>query len=218
MARRTLPTVTALVTSAALLLTACGGGGGDDSSDRIEGAGKEGDKAAASASPSKAPNQPDLTLPSDLDLSFDFAKPSDPKHAAALDSAQNYIRALNHGIVKQDAEDPAYKFYSTSDAAQYAKSQIQAWIKGNWTPTGKDVYSKSQVSPVGGGKNVRATFCRNQAEYFSKKIKTGKTNRTDENLDSYQRFSLLMTPPDATSKVWQVRQIRVEGRVEECKS
>lgn len=215
MARRTLPVATALVASATLLLTACGGGG-DDSSDKIEGAGQG--SAKPSASESKASDQPDLALPSDLELSFDFAKPSDPKHAAALDSAQNYIRALNHGIVKQDAEDPAYKFYSTSDAAGYAKSQIQAWIKGNWTPTGKDRYFKSEVSPVGDGKNLRAGFCRNQADYFSKKIKSGKINRTDENLDSYQKFSLLMTPPDKASKVWQVQQIRVEGRVKECKS
>lgn len=217
-ARRSLPTAAALTVGTALLLTACGGGG-DDSSDKIEGAGGGSDKPSASASASADADRPDVSVPKDLDLVFDFSKPSNPKHAAALADAENYIRALDHGIAKQDPDDPAYKFYSGDpQPTQYAKSQIEAWVKDGWTVTGRDRYSRATTKDVGGGKRVLVTFCRNQSEFFSKKVKTGKVNRTEESLNSYQRFNLLMAPSKDSSSVWRAHQIVVKGKVEECKA
>ncbi|MEU3740525.1 hypothetical protein AB0E78_26110 [Streptomyces sp. NPDC032198] len=217
MARRTLPALTALtalVTSATLLLSACGGGG-SDSSDEIEGAGKGSTKP--SASPSKDDGSPDLSVPKDLNLVFDFSKPSDPKQAAAVDNAANYIRALKHGIAQQDENDPAYKYYSAAQAAQYAKTQIKTWVKGGWVPTGTDRYFKPQATELGEGKAVLVTFCRNQAKSFSKDIKGGKIHYGKESLDSYQKFSVLMSPPKSDAKVWKAQTIEVQGRVKECR-
>lgn len=217
MARRTLTTAAvAFTASAALLLTACGGSD-DSSSDNIKGADKGSDSPSASASGASNVKRPDVSVPKDLDLVFDFDKPSDADHAAALEDATNYIRALDHGIAQQDADDAAYQFYSTGGAEKYAKSQIEAWVKGGWTVTGTDRYFNADVAPVGDGKPVLVTFCRNQAKFYSKKIKTGKTNYTEENLDSYQKFSLLMSPSTTSSQVWQARQIEVQGKVKECK-
>ena len=48
-----------------------------------------------------------MTVPDDLNLVFDFAKPSDARSATALADAENYIRAPDHDIAAQDPEDPA---------------------------------------------------------------------------------------------------------------
>jgi hypothetical protein len=214
-ARRALPiTAAALTTTAALLLTACGG---SESPDDIKGADKESGSPSASASSATPADRPELSLPKDLKLVFDFDRPSDADHAAALDDAANYIRALDQGIAQQDPEDPAYRFYSTGGAQKYAKSQIEAWVEGGWTVTGEDRYFDATVEPVGEGKPVLVSFCRNQAKFYSKKIKTGKINYTEESLNSYQKFSLLMSPSEKSPSVWQARQIEVRGKVEECK-
>jgi hypothetical protein len=216
-ARRTVTTAAvAFTATATLLLTACGGGGDDSSSDKIKGA--DTGTSSPSASAPAGGDGPDVSLPKDLNLVFDFSKPSDAKQAAALADAENYIRALNHGIVQQDPNDPAYQYYSDSQAAQYAKSQIQTWVKGNWTPTGTDKYYGANVTTLSGGKRVLATFCENQAKFYSKEIKTGKILYTEENLDSFQKFSLLMYPPSGSSKAWKARVIEVAGKAKECQA
>lgn len=214
MARRTLPVATALLASATLLLTACGGGG-DDSSDKIEGAGQG--SAKPSASSSADGKGPDISVPKDLKLVFDFDKPSDPKQAKAVDNAANYVRALKHGIVQQDVNDPAYQYYSGAQASRYAKTQIKAWIDGGWVPTGTDRYYTSEATELSGGKAVLVTFCRNQAKSFSKDIKGGKIHYSKESLASYQKFSLLMSPPRGEDKIWKAQKIEVQGRVKECR-
>jgi hypothetical protein len=210
-----MPIVATLVASATLLLTACGSGGDDKSPDDIEGVGKGSSKP--SASPSADDGSPDVSVPKDLKLIFDFSKPSDPEQAAAVDNAANYIRALKHGIAQQDANDPAYKYYSAAQAASYAKTQINTWIKGGWVPTGTDRYFKSEAAELSGGKAVLVTFCRNQAKSFSKDIKGDKIHYGKESLDSYQKYSVLMSPPQGDAKVWKAQTIEVQGRVKECR-
>ena len=222
MARHTLSvtvtvTVTTLTATAALLLGGCGGGDGDSSPGGIKGAGSASASAAASASASVSVSAgaPDVSVPDDLDLVFDFAKPSDARSAAALADAENYIRALDHGIAAQDPEDPAYKYYSDGPAAEYAKSQIKAWVKGSWTVTGTDQYSNAETTTLS-NKNVVVTFCRNQAKFYSKEIKTGKILYTEESPSSYQKFTLLMNPPSGSSQAWKAMAVEVKGEVEEC--
>ncbi|MGD1223331.1 hypothetical protein AB9Q10_33460 [Streptomyces krungchingensis] len=218
MSRRALTTAAAALTATtALLLTACGGGD-DKSSDDIKGADTGSTSPSASASGGSQAGRPDVSVPKDLDLVFDFDTPSDAKHAAALADAQNYIRALDHGIDKQDPEDPAYQFYSDGSASQYAKSQIQAWVKGGWTVTGTDKYYDAETNAVGKGKRVLVSFCRNQAEFFGKEIKTGKVLRTKESLSSYQKFTMMMFPPSGSSPAWKAQVIEVKGKAKECQA
>jgi hypothetical protein len=214
-ARRALTTTAAVfATTAALLLTACGGGGGT-SADDIKGAGTGTD--SPSASPSAASGRPDVSLPSDLKVEFDITKPSDTRHAAALDNAQNYILALNHGITAQNPDDPAYRFYSLGSATKYAKAQIQAWVDDDWTATGSDSYYRGRTDDVGTSDGVLVTMCRDQSKFYGKNVKTKKIRYTKESLNDFQEFRLLMKPPQGSQKVWKVLQIEVQGRVEDCR-
>ncbi|MFE5599926.1 hypothetical protein ACFQ8O_12140 [Streptomyces coelicoflavus] len=220
MARSALTMTAATFTAAAaLLLTACGG---DDSSpDDIEGAetGTASPSASASTPGTADVKRPDVSLPEDLKLVFDFEKPSDADAAAALGDAANYIRALNHAITEQNVKDPAYGFYSAAGAARYAESQIQEYVDGGWTLTGEDRYYQAETSPVGEGKKAKSilvTFCEDQSKAYGKEVKTGKVHRTEESLTSYQKFSLLMAPQQ-NSPVWRAQQITVEGKATECR-
>jgi hypothetical protein len=216
-ARHTVTTAAALAASAALLLTACGGSD-DKSSDDIKGADKGSSSPSASASATTGGDGPDLGLPKDFKLVFDFDKPSDAKHAAALADAQNYVRAMYHGIVAQDPEDPAYQYYSDAQGAQYVKSQIQAAVKGGWTITGTDKYYDAETTTLSGGKRVLVTFCENQAKAYSKEIKTGKVLRAEENPDSYLKQRLLMVPSSGSPQIWKVQVIEVLGKAKECQA
>ncbi|UOB10983.1 hypothetical protein MQE23_18725 [Streptomyces sp. HP-A2021] len=215
MARRALTTTAAVFTAtAALLLSGCGGGN-DKSPDDIKGA--DTDAGSPSASASAVAGRPDVSLPSDLEVEFDITKPSDTRHAAALDGAENYILALNHGITAQDPEDPAYKFYSLGNATKYAQSQIQAWVDDDWTATGTDSYYQGKTDDVGTSKGVLVTMCRDQGKFYGKNVKTKKIRYTKPSLNDFQEFRLLMKPPQGSQKVWKVLQIEVEGRVEGCR-
>ncbi|MCX4548994.1 hypothetical protein [Streptomyces sp. NBC_01500] len=217
MARRTPTIAAALAVGAAVLLTACGGSSDNSSSDKIKGAGEGSKSPSASASTSTGDGRPDVSVPADLHLNFDFDKPSDAAKAGAVADAENYIRALKHGIVKQNPDDPAYQFYSGPAASRYAKSQIQAWVKGGWTPTGTDHYFNAEANPVGASKSLLVTFCRDQAKSFGRSVKTGKIKYVSESLDDYEKFSLLMAPSKENSKLWKTQQIEVQGRVKECR-
>ncbi|MFJ8336415.1 hypothetical protein [Streptomyces sp. NPDC094437] len=215
MARRALPTITTAFTVAAALLLAGCGGGDDASSGGIEGADTGSGSPSASASANSS--GPDVSLSKDLKLDFDFAKPSDAKHAAALTSAENYLRALNHGFIKQDPDDPAYQYYSSGQAADYAKQQIQSWVKGGWTPVGTDKYYDEDITDLS-SQRILVTFCRNQEKFYGKEIKTGKVLYTGKSLINYQKFSLAMGPASGSgsSQVWKTQIIQVQGKVKEC--
>jgi hypothetical protein len=221
LARRALTTTAvALTASAALLLTACGGGS-DKSSDDIKGAdtGSSSPSPSASASDTANVNRPDVSVPKDLDLVFDFEKPSDPDSAAALEDAANYIRALNHGITKQDPEDPGFQFYSAGRAAQYANSLIKEYVDGGWTLTGKDRYYQAETNTTGETKKVkmvRVTFCEDQSKVYGKEVKSGKIRYTKESLADYEKFTILMALAQG-SPVWRAQQITVEGKAQECR-
>ncbi|MEU1938607.1 hypothetical protein ACH49O_32190 [Streptomyces coeruleorubidus] len=214
-------TAAGLTVAAALLLTACGGGG-DRSSDGIEGAGKGAGRPSASASgPASADvERPDVSVPKDLYLVFDFEKPSDQDSAAALEDVANYLRALNHGITKQDPADPAFRFYSSGQAAQYAHSQIKEYVDGGWTLTGTDRYYDAEISPRDETekiKTVSVTFCEDQSKVFGREVKSEKVHRTKESLASYQKFTLLMASVK-DDPVWRAQRITVEGEAAACKA
>jgi hypothetical protein len=219
-ARRALPvTAAAFAISAALLLSACGGGD-DSSSDDIKGAdtASGSPSASASASASPAADRPDVSLPEDLDLVFDFEKPSDADSAAALGDAENYIRALNHGIAQQDPSDPAYQYYSAGDAARYANTQIKEYVKGGWTLTGKDRYYRAETSAAGDSKTVklvRVAFCEDASKVYGKEVKGGKILHTEESPDDFLKFSLVMASAKG-SPVWRAQQITVTEKATEC--
>ncbi|MEU6480696.1 hypothetical protein ABZ858_28225 [Streptomyces sp. NPDC047017] len=220
MARRARTATTAALTvTAALLLSACGGGSEAKSGD-IKGAETGAGSPSASVPATAGGSGPDISVPKDLKLDLDFDKPSDTKQSAALTDAQNYLRALVHGLAAQNPDDPGYQYYSVSggQAAQYAKSQIQSWVKGGWTPYGTDRYYDGNITTLSGGKRVLVKFCENQAKFYGKEIKTGKILYTKESLNSYLKYSLLMMPPSGSSTNWKASVIEVVGKAKECQA
>ncbi|MET7509552.1 hypothetical protein [Streptomyces albidoflavus] len=129
--------------TAAVVLTGCGGGQAEPD---------DGEESGAAAS---AGARPGLDLPDDVELSFASDTPSDARHAAALGDAENYLRALAHGIVAQAPEDDAYRFYSEGQAARYAEEQIRQWVDGEWTATGKDRYHRAKTADIGDFRECR---------------------------------------------------------------
>lgn len=206
--RLAFPVLTAL---AALVLAGCG----SEAAAPPE-TGQAGGPTPANSGEAKD-DRPDISLPGDAVMVVDKGQPSEAAHQPALDDAFRFLQAMRHGIVAQDPDDAAYQYYSTAGAARYARGQIEQWVKGGWTPTGKDQYYDTGTSSVGEGKGVLVTFCRDQSQTFSKSLESGEVHRTEKSPKSFQKYSVLMREKQGESGVWQAGRIEVQGEAKECR-
>ncbi|MEV5955602.1 hypothetical protein AB0M11_17830 [Streptomyces sp. NPDC051987] len=223
MKRRTLPIATALAATATLLLTACGGGNNSSKdNDKIAGADTSATKAPSpSASNTTADiDRPTMTFPPDFKMAFDITKPSDAKESAALGDAENFVRAINYGIVRQDAEDAAYKFYSTAGgtAQSYAKKQIKQYIDGGWTVTGIQRYSQGKVELAADGKRASVSFCDDDSKFYGKEVKSRKILKTSPSDKDYYYFEIVMTASQEAQGLWTAADIEVQTEATQCKA
>lgn len=208
------------------MLAACGGGGDSSKADdEIKGAGTEASASASvSASPSAsadvgAIDRPKMSFPSDVTLVFDRTAPSDPDQAAALTDAENFVRAIKYGIVQQDAEGAAYKFYSEplSAAQTYAQDQIQKRIDAGVTITGKQYYSGSKVELGADGKSALVSFCDDDTKFYSKDLKTKKVHYTEPSVSDYYFYEIAMIRSEQPKGLWRAKEIQVESEAAQCK-
>ena len=221
---RTLPVTTAsLAVIAALLLSGCGGDGDDGSGkDKIAGADQGGAKKSQSpsASADKAAHidRPEMKFPSDVELAFDKTNLSDHDEAAALNDAQEFARAIEYGIVKQDANDAAYKFYSDygSPAYTYAKEQIKKHVDAGYTVTGVRRYTKQKVETIAKKKTIAVTFCTNDNKLFGKEVKSEKVLRTKPSVKDYSLWQISMKASKNTKGLWRANLIKVESEAQQC--
>ncbi|MFE6722116.1 hypothetical protein ACFVDU_31555 [Streptomyces albidoflavus] len=204
--RLTFPVLTVL---AALVLTGCGGEAAEPQE-----SGQTGGAAPVKSGEADG-ERPDIGLPEDAVMEVDKGQPSEAAHQPALDDAFRFIQAMRHGIVAQDPDDAAYQYYSTAGAARYARGQIEQWVKGGWTPTGKDRYYDARTASAGEG--VLVTFCRDQSQTFSKSLESGEVHRTEKSLKSFQKYSVLMREKPDEAGVWQAGRIEVRDEAEECR-
>ncbi|KUL54732.1 MULTISPECIES: hypothetical protein [unclassified Streptomyces] len=216
------PIVVSLTAAAALTLTACGGGDGDSGNDKIAGAEDSAKKESASpaqkADKAADIDRPEMTFPSDVKLVFDKANLGDQDQIAALNDARNYARAIEHGIVEQDADDAAYKFYSEygSPAYTYAKDQIKKHIDAGYTVTGERRYTKPKVQTVDKKKTIAVTFCTNDNKLFGKEVKGGKVLRTEPSLKDYSYWQISMSAAKNTKGLWRADLVKVESEAQQC--
>ncbi|MFH8368633.1 hypothetical protein [Streptomyces sp. NPDC018031] len=219
MGRRTLSALAAAAATA-LLIAGCGGSE-DTKDDKIKGADKGG-TSSSSPTPRKTvaadPDAPKVSFPDDFEFITEFDQPADPKQAAALDGAVNFVRGIKHGITRQDVKDPVHTYYSDpmGTAPTYARDQITKHIKGGWTLTGKDRFTRPEVRLAKGGKQAAVTFCEDQSQMFGKEVKSGKILRTEPSDKDYYYFEVTMVPV-AKSTVWQANSITVNGEATQCK-
>ncbi|MGB8944115.1 MAG: hypothetical protein WCD21_28370 [Streptomyces sp.] len=211
-----------LAAAAALLLSGCGGGDDKDSGkDKIAGADDGGKKSASPGDEkSDAPkiDRPEMKLPSDVDIVFDKANVSDPDKAAAATDAENFVLSIRHGIVKQDVEDAAYKFYSEyqGPAFKYAKDQIKKNVDAGYTVTGEQHFTGTKVEVVKNKKSAVVSFCSDATKFFSKEVKTEKVHRTKPSVTDFASWEILMTASDSSKGLWRAKQAQVRDGAEEC--
>ncbi|MGW3497014.1 hypothetical protein [Streptomyces sp. NPDC001020] len=222
--RRVLPAAVSLTAAAALLLTGCGGGGEKSDGDKIAGTG---DAASQSASPTPSPSAaapsvkgPDMAFPADVKITFPAADVTDPAQVAAARDAANFIRSFHYGIVKQDPDDAAYKFYSEylSPAFKYAKGQIKADVDDGYTISGELRFSRTKVAMAGNKATAVVSFCSDASKFYSKQVKTGKVDVTTPSVRDYTSWQILMAPSKSAKGLWKARQTQVRDGVEECRS
>ncbi|MFD4477478.1 hypothetical protein ACFWPU_15385 [Streptomyces sp. NPDC058471] len=212
-----------LAAAAALLLSGCGGGDDKDSGkDKIAGADEGGKKSASpGGKKSDAPvvDRPEMKFPASVQLVFDKANVSDPVQTAAATDAENFVKSIRYGIVKQDTEDAAYKFYSEyqSPAFKYAKDQIKQRVDKGFTISGEMRFTDVKVQPVKSKKSAVVTFCSDSSKLYSKEVKTKKVHHTEASISDFDSWQVLMTASDSNKGLWRAKQVEVATEAKECR-
>lgn len=222
--RRSLPVAAALAATAALLLTACGSGDNKASdNDKIAGADQESATPSASASASGAPTEDkpdgvDVSLPKGMDLTmvFDWDKPKDKNEAEAMEDAANFLRAIYRGIGNRTTNDAAVVAYSTGDGLHYAKTQINAWIKGGWTTSGTERHYDVTTRSASNANSVEVAFCVDSSKFYGKEIKTGKVLKTEPSLADFDYFRIIMAKAPTADGLWQASKVYVQTKAAKC--
>lgn len=220
--RHALPVAVSLTAAAALLLTGCGSGGKKSNEDKIAGVGS-GASHSVSPTPSAATptvKGPDMPFPADVKIDFPAAGVTDPKQAAAARDAANFVRSFHYGIIKQDPENAAYKFYSEylSPAFKYAKGQIKADVDDGYTITGEVRFSRTKVTMADSKATAVVSFCSDASKFYSKEVKTGKVHVTTPSIEDYTSWQILMAPSPNDQGLWKARQTQIRDGAEECRS
>ncbi|AUH40397.1 hypothetical protein [Streptomyces sp. CMB-StM0423] len=218
MRTRTALTAAALATAVTLTLTACGDSdsGDDGGTEQIEGAKDSSPDASASPTQEEAPEgAPDVSLPEDIKLVFDWEEPSKPEHAAAQRDAANYIRSQFRGSAEQELNEPSTQFYARDQALTYAQDQIQQDIDAQQSATGTERFYRVETKSY--GRTVGISFCADQTKIYSKKLKTGEVLRTEPSDADFLFYQITMSTFPGRDEVWQATGIDVEGEAVQCK-
>lgn len=217
-----MPVTAALAATAALLLTACGSGDdGAKDNDKIAGADQGAEKPKKSAKPSGAPAEDkpdgvDLTLPKDMDLVFDWDKPSNKNEAAAMDDAANFFRAIYRGVDKRTAKDPAVTTYATGEGLHYAKTQIKSRVDDGWSASGIRRHYQASTRSTANGNSAEVTSCVDSSKFYGKDVKTGKVQKTKPSIEDFDYFRIIMVKPLTGKGPWQASKVFVETKAEKC--
>ncbi|PPS67632.1 MULTISPECIES: hypothetical protein [Streptomyces] len=223
MKRRLLPVAAALTATAALLLTACGSGDdkpGDNDRNAGVGQGAKTRKKAVSASGAPAEDRPDgvdLSLPSDMNLVFDWDKPKDKDEAAALDDAANFVRAIYRGVDERTTMGGAVSTYATGDGLHYAKTQIKIRVDGGWTSTGIRRHYQATTRSAPKGDSVEVAFCVDSSKFYGKEVKTEKILKSKPSIADFDYFRIVMLKSPIGEGFWQASKVFVEAKAEKCR-
>ncbi|AXQ55474.1 hypothetical protein [Streptomyces koyangensis] len=225
MSRRTLPALTALATATALLLLTACGGESSEPDEEMPGAGESSAKASASASPSEgegeagtgAIDRPQIKLPKDVELEFNWEKPSGAEEAAVLGDTQEYLRSVIFGITEQDPESSAYKFYSVpaGSGAAYAKEQIKSTVDAGYSVTGVQRFSSAKVKLMEDSL-ASVTYCQNEDEFFNKEVDSGKTLKGDPGSSNTFHFQVVLEEAKKVKGLWRVKAIEGDRGAAAC--
>ncbi|MFE9249845.1 hypothetical protein [Streptomyces sp. NPDC007088] len=225
MNRQRLLPAAALLAAVSVSLTACGGGddgGGEaDSGKKVAGADAGSPEASKSPSPSAStpdPKAPDLSLPKDVKVVQDWREPADKAQAAALAAAVHYLTAINRAIALQDVSEPAYLYYSYPGSA--ARTVAQKTVKGNITQhysiAGTERMHRQTSKVSESGESAAVSLCTDDSKFYSKNLKTGKTEVTEPGADDHTWYELGLVRSTGSDGVWVVKEIQAKVGAEQC--
>jgi hypothetical protein len=216
---RTLPLAASLTAAAALLLSGCGGGGHDSGNGKIKGASEKPSSAAPSASANTGPkiDRPQMNFPADVRLVFEPAHVG-AEEQAPLNDAQNYLKSIEYGIVKQDPKDPAHTFYSEFEgtALKYARDQIQGHVDAGVTVTGERDYYDAKVKLSDSKTTAFVSMCSDGSKYFSKEVQSNKVHRTQKSDKDFYFWQIQMAASEKTKGLWRAKEVQVTGEAKQC--
>ncbi|MFW6694082.1 hypothetical protein [Streptomyces sp. MAR4 CNX-425] len=221
MRTRTALTAAALATAAALTLTACGDSdsGDDGGTEQIEGAKDTASDKPESETPgagAEAPaDAPDVSLPEDVKLVFEWGEATKPDEVVAQRDAQNFLRSVFRGVTEQSSADPAAQFYARDQALTYAQDQVEQSLDAGVTVTGTQRFYRLEREAHASA--VAFSFCANQSEMYSKDVETGKVHRTEESDSSYLYYQVVMGKYPGRDDIWQATSVDVEGEATQCR-
>ncbi|MGI5197349.1 hypothetical protein ACQEVY_27590 [Streptomyces sp. CA-288835] len=219
MSRRKISTVVTLITTTAVLIASCSG-----SNEKSQADDNDGSPVATSRNPSPSNtrslttiDRPKITLPPDVRMVFAREELSDPAQKAALNDAENFLRSINHATLRQDPQDPAYKFYSyTLESAQkYAHEEIKKRVNGKAGITGLQIFS-GHVKMRNDKKEATVYFCRDNSRLYDVSITTGKVWHREESIDDYSYLRIEMTRSVRQQDLWLAKEVHVDEKVAEC--
>jgi hypothetical protein len=202
--RPTLLAAITLTATAALTLSACGGGGSSDSDSNGKIAGAATSDTGASATPSTSPTdsteRPDVTLPSDLEESFEGWQTGDATKDSVLADVRGAQTANDYAITQGSTTVPVLSFYFQGDALTTTAKWVQSFIDKGLTITGKIRYFDPQVT-LSGNASGSVQYCSDESKAFSEVRKTKKVNKTAVNDDSYVLYNVKVEKNN--QGVWQ---------------
>jgi hypothetical protein len=214
--RRTLPVAAALTTAAALLLAACGTGDDSKSKDtpRIIGAEQSAEPSASPApTVSAIPGRPEIVLPADLTYTFDWRKTGDKDKDAVLADGEQFIKATDLAVAKQDPLDKAYQFYSEGTMAAATQKYVQGYVDDKQRTTGHFRFYDENVTVKSDG-TATLSYCEDQSQAFGMYIKTKKVDKTPVDSQSYILYNTGLRKNE--KGVWVTTEMITSGGNAKC--
>ncbi|WP_405913071.1 hypothetical protein OG760_21065 [Streptomyces sp. NBC_00963] len=218
MNRRSLPAAAAFATAAALLLTGCGGGGDSNSKDsgKIAGADQGASKSPSpSASASTSADRPKFEFPADVSYAFAWPKTGDPVKDAVLADGEQFIKAEDYAIVKQDPKQAGYRFYTEGQLTGSTQEYIASYVKVKARITGTDRYYNATVN-LSGKNTATLAYCEDQRKTFDLYLKTNKVDRTPlkNPKDNYVLYNTALSKND--QGVWVTTKLFSDRGSDKC--
>ncbi|WP_461111143.1 hypothetical protein, partial [Streptomyces calidiresistens] len=166
-------------------------------------------------------DHPEIELPDDVELVFDWDTPEDPDEAAALQNARNFIESIALGVVEQNPDHPLYKEYShpTGNAGNHARDQISMWVDGEWTMHGTDRYYNPEFRTLDNGESLVIELCMDESGMGAKNATTGELYEGEEDpeRENFLAYNLLMSPAVHDPDFWQVATAEMVRGADRCR-
>ncbi|MFI1414864.1 hypothetical protein ACH4Y0_33775 [Streptomyces sp. NPDC020707] len=207
--RPTLLAAITLTAAAALTLSACGGDSDskdkDKGNDKIAGTGTGKEKSTSpTAGAADVADRPEITLPSDLKLTFETKKTGDAVKDAVLADNAERMRAVDAAITGTDPEGEALAYYNTGKAREAALTWVKQFKDANASLTGEARYYDRTVT-LKSETEALLSFCADESKGFSKDKETGKADKTPATKNSYVHYNTRLDKNSAGT--WQTSQI-----------